>query len=157
VKKIGFGLFLLLFPLLGHAAVPRNKLSLGVVIGDPLGPSVKYWMDSTTAVDFGIGFDNDPVFYADVLWHSWTLLPRPTSGDLGLYAGLGPRYEAVDNHDDEVGIRVPLGITYLVGRAPIEFFAELVPVFEVSPDTDSELDAGIGVRFGFGGFPNQPT
>jgi hypothetical protein len=132
-------------------ADPAGKLGLGLVVGNPFGPTIKYWMDSRTAIDVGVGFDEDPIFYADYLWHNWGLTRQPSSGQLGFYAGVGPRFESIDHHDDEFGIRVPFGMSYLFQRSPIELFGEIVPVFVLSPDTDTEVDAGVGVRFLLGG------
>jgi hypothetical protein len=150
MKKIILSL-LLMTALTGPAlADPAGKLGLGVVVGSPIGPTMKYWLDSRTAVDFGIGFDEDPVFYADFLWHNWNLTPKPTSGQMALYAGVGPRYEVIDHHEDEFGLRVPFGLSYFFDNAPIELYGEIVPVFVIAPDTDAEFDGGVGVRFYLG-------
>lgn len=131
-------------------SAPTGKLGLGVVVGDPIGPTLKYWLSSQQAIAVGVGFDEDPIFYADFLWHNWGLVNKnPGSGDIGFYAGVGPRWEVFDHRDDEFGFRVPLGVSFLLNRSPIEIFAEIAPVFEVSPETDTEIDGGIGVRFLF--------
>ena len=49
----------------------------------------------------------------------------------------------------EAGIRIPLGITYLVHTAPLEVFAEIVPVVRFAPDTAGDVDGAVGVRYYF--------
>jgi hypothetical protein len=135
-----------------HAAPHPGQLGLGIVAGDPFGPTVKYWMDSKHAVDFGVGFDNDITVYGDFLWQAWNHIGPAREDDIGLYVGLGPRFQNQDedpgdDNDDTFGIRVPFGVNYFVKRYPIELFAEVVPVFQVAPDTEVNMDAGVGIRF----------
>jgi len=49
----------------------------------------------------------------------------------------------------EAGLRIPLGLSYLLSQAPVEIFAEIVPVVEFAPDTSGEVDGAIGVRYYF--------
>lgn len=153
MKKILMGLLLMGTSGVLCAATPSKtsgKIGVGVIVGEPFGPTIKYWSTDTVAFDAGVGFENDPIVYADVLFQNWKLLPQPASGKWALYAGVGPRWQNRDHEDDTFGIRVPFGITYFVEKSPIEIFGELVPVFQVSPKTDSDFDGGIGVRFLFG-------
>jgi len=53
------------------------------------------------------------------------------------------------NHDDEVGIRVPVGLSYMFDNAPIDVFAEIAPAIDVTPDVRGEITGGVGVRFWF--------
>lgn len=149
MKRIAVAILASMFGASSVIAAPSRAFGVGVAVGQPFGPTVKYWLTPQSAVDAGVGFSDDPIFYADYLWHSWRLLPKPASGEIGLYAGLGPRLRQRDHDDDEFGFRVPFGVTYLLADAPIELFGELVPVFEVSPDTDTDFDGGVGVRFLF--------
>lgn len=151
MKKLLGAVFFLAVLIPSAQAAQAGKLSGGVVIGDPIGPTLKYWMTDTQALDVTIGFEDDPVFFADYLWHSFRLVPQPSGGKVGLYAGVGPWFQVTDHGDDKVAARVPFGINFLMNKAPIEFFAELAPVFQFSPDSDSDVDAGVGVRFLFGG------
>jgi hypothetical protein len=52
--------------------------------------------------------------------------------------------------DSKVGVRVPLGMDYLLGTAPLDFFLELVPILDLAPSTDFSLNAAIGIRYFFG-------
>ena len=53
--------------------------------------------------------------------------------------------------ESKIGIRIPVGIAYLMEDAPIDFFFELVPLLDLIPDTDFAFNAAIGVRYFFGG------
>jgi hypothetical protein len=121
----------------------------GVILGDPTGATVKYWLDDTRAFDAGIGFSGDATFYADFLWHSFDLLPQPEQGKLGAYVGAGPRLET--ERRTAFGIRTVGGVNYWLGGRPIELFLEAGPVFRLDPDRGTDVDAGLGVRFYFGG------
>ena len=56
-----------------------------------------------------------------------------------------------DNNEDDVtlGVRLPVGLTYLLKDGSLEFFMELAPVVELLPDTDADVDAAFGIRFYF--------
>ena len=51
--------------------------------------------------------------------------------------------------DTEIGIRLAAGAAYELPKYHVEIFAELVPVFELSPDVELDLDGGIGIRYYF--------
>jgi len=136
-------------------AKETGSLGAGIILGNPIGPNVKYWFNPNAAIDFGLGFEKDFTVYTDFLWHEWTLFPQPPQGKLAGYFGMGLRYEE-KRRDDEFGFRMVTGAAYWVLSHPIEVFLELVPVFQVSPDTDTHFDAGIGLRYYFHHF-NRPS
>jgi hypothetical protein len=136
-------------------AQSAGSLGAGVVIGEPLGLTGKYWFDGIRAVDAGVGFGGgDSVLYADFLWHAWDIVPQPAQGKLGLYVSAGPRLEFESNHDENsdarFGIRTLVGADYWIQNRPIEVFLEAGPVFQFSPTTAVDIDAGLGIRFYFG-------
>lgn len=142
---------LLLFILLGAvAAVPAaagiDTLSVGAVVGDPTGGTVKMWFDDVFAVDAGIGYSGDTTFWGDILWHDWRLLPQPTKGRLGVYLGAGPRLEAA--RDTEFGLRTIGGLSWRLPEHSLEFFAEAGPVFRLTGGGVG-ADGGVGVRLTF--------
>jgi hypothetical protein len=147
MNKIGLALSLLL-ALAGPASAQQaGQFGAGVILGRPVGATVKYWLTGTQALDVGLGFGGDLTVYADYLWHAWDLFPQPPKGKLGGYIGLGPRFEA--DGDGEFAARTMAGLDYWVPNHPIELFLEGGPVFRLSPDRAVEADAGIGVRFYF--------
>jgi hypothetical protein len=131
-------------------AQDKGALGAGIILGSPIGPNVKYWINPSTAIDFGLGFEKDFTIYSDILWHEWKLFPQPPKGKLAGYLGLGMRYQD-KRRDNEFGFRTVAGITYWMASAPIEFFLEIAPVFQVAPETDTDFDAGIGLRYYFTG------
>ena len=54
-----------------------------------------------------------------------------------------------ENKDDKLGARIPVGLEYLFEDIPLGAFFELVPVLNLTPDTDFDLEAGAGIRFFF--------
>jgi hypothetical protein len=71
-------------------------------------------------------------------------------GSLPLYVGIGGRVKFEDNDDNLVGVRIPLGATYLFEDAPIDVFFEVVPIMDLSPETKFRLNAALGFRYFFG-------
>ena len=128
-------------------AETQGPLGLGIIVGDPYGITGKYWLNKTEAIDAAIGFGNLSV-QADYLWHKWDLFPRPSVGQIAGYCGLGLKIKDND-HDTEFGVLGPLGIAYELPQHHIELFAELVPVLDLAPDVELNLDGGIGIRYFF--------
>lgn len=149
----------LLFGMAGAsvAASPQpgtaGDFGVGVIVGAPTGLSAKYWLTRTRAMDMALawdlsGDDDRLEVHADHLWHL-DLNVSAMQGRLPLYLGVGGRL--LTGHDAQVGVRVPFGMAYLFPRAPIELFAEIVPLFDFTPDSDSSVNGGAGVRFYFKG------
>lgn len=135
----------------------RDTFGLGVIIGEPTGLSLKYWLDKEHAIDGAAAWsssENDSFqLHADYLIHNYELL---NADDLPVYYGLGARLKFKDhdgrgrNRNDAIfGIRIPLGVTYLFDDAPLDLFFELVPVLDIAPDVDLDINAAIGLRFYF--------
>ena len=136
-------------------AVPQpgqpGDFGVGAMFGAPTGLSLKYWFTESMAVDGALAwhFGDDDRFqiHADHLWH----IPIPgwnvPNGRLPVYIGAGLRVIAGDH--SEAGIRIPLGLSYLVANAPVEVFAEIVPIVEFAPETSGELDGAVGIRYYF--------
>lgn len=141
-------LLLTTFSAPGARAQGLHDVGVGVVVGDPIGGTAKFWLDDTLAVDFGVGISKNAVLWGDLLWHAWDLLPQPPQGRLGAYVGMGPRLETAS--DPEFGIRTMLGAAWRLPRHPIELFAEAGPVFRLTQSGGVEADGGAGIRFYFG-------
>jgi len=129
-----------------HAADPgTQEVGVGVVLGEPIGGTAKLWLDDRLAADVGVGLsDGNLGFWADALWHDWTLLPQPTIGRLGAYLGAGPQIRTGD--DARFGIRTIGGLSYRPTGHPLEFFAEVGPLFRFTQGGHVDAVGGIGVR-----------
>jgi hypothetical protein len=135
----------------GAAGAQDSGFGLGIIVGEPTGISVKQWTDSRTAVDAAIAwsFEKEAALHlhGDLLYHSFTP-PKIDRGKLTWYYGIGGRVKFED--DSKVGVRVPLGMDYFFGTAPLDFFFELVPILDLAPSTDFGMNAAIGIRYFFG-------
>ena len=114
--------------------------------------TLKFFIDENNAIDFGAGWqisDTDNFhIYGDYLYHLNYLLDV-SEGTFPLFFGAGVRYVINEDDDDELGIRLPVGLEYIVQHVPIRIFIELVPVLDLTPDTEFELDGGVGARYFF--------
>jgi hypothetical protein len=130
-----------------------GKLGAGITIGEPIGASLKYWFNDTLAIDGAVGWsshdDTDLYVHSDVLWHNFDLIPV-SRGRLPLYFGVGGlvRFRD-DNKDNQVGVRVPVGLSYMFDNAPVDIFVEIAPALDVAPDVRGEVTGGIGIRYWF--------
>jgi hypothetical protein len=130
-----------------------HKLGVGVILGEPTGGSVKYWLSDTLAVDGAAGWSShhntDLYVHGDVLWHNFELIPV-SQGRLPVYVGVGGLVRFRDNGDDnQAGVRVPVGLSYMFDHAPVDIFAEIAPAVIVTPNLRGDLTGGIGVRLWF--------
>ena len=49
-----------------------------------------------------------------------------------------------------LGARFPFGIGKTLDNAPVEFFLEIVPILDLAPDTEFDLNGAVGVRYYLG-------
>ncbi len=137
-----------------------SKAQLGVIINSPTGISGKVWLDSRNALDGAIGWiigDNSNFyFHADFLRHYFGKF-TVEGGSLPLYWGMGIKFIFVDDYstiagnfipkdDVVVGIRVPLGASYIYGGSQFDVFFEIAPFLNFTPDPMFSLDGAIGFR-----------
>lgn len=129
-----------------------GNFGLGVILGEPTGISGKLWISGKSAVDgaaaWSLGNNEALHLHADYLLHNFTLI-EVDKGRLPFYYGIGGRIRFADNGDDYIGVRVPLGLAYLFEGAPLDIFLEVVPILDLAPDTDFDLNAAIGIRYFF--------
>jgi hypothetical protein len=148
-KKFSMIVFVILV-VSGTASAQDHGFGLGVIVGEPTGLSLKGWTGSRSALDFALAwsFGRHDAFHvhADYLFHKFGLF-KVEKGDLVLYYGIGGRVKAVEK--TRVGVRIPIGISYLFERDPIEIFFELGPILDLAPSTDFYMTGGIGIRYFF--------
>ena len=131
--------------------VESGDFGAGLIIGDPTGLTTKWWISEKRAIDMALawdfsGKDDRLEVHADYLWHFPINIPE-MKGRLPLYVGVGGRL--LTGHNARTGVRVPFGITYLFPGAPIDLFAEITPLLDLTPDSDFSVNGGVGVRFYF--------
>lgn len=127
-----------------------GNLGIGVMLGEPTGISVKSWNNARTAFAFGAAWSfgrNDALhLHGDYLFHNW--LNGVEDGDLAFYYGFGARL-ALSDPDARAGIRIPVGLNYIIPDAPLDLFVEAVPIFNLTPDTDFDGNGALGIRYYF--------
>jgi hypothetical protein len=129
-----------------------KEFGLGIILGSPSGFSGKYWMTEYTALDFGMGYsfsgkNNMTNFHADYLWHNDNVIK--VEAKIPLYYGVGARLKIRQNSASRLGVRGALGITYFPTEIPIDLFFEVVPVFNLVPSTELDIETGLGFRYYF--------
>ena len=139
----------------------RQGFGVGVIIGEPTGLNVKKWISDTTAIDGAAAWSfydfNSFQLQADYLWHNFDLLKtEDLPGRLPVYWGVGVRIKFKGENDgkgnDErtrVGVRAPVGISYLFHDVPVDLFAEVVPILDIAPETKFGIGVAIGARYYF--------
>jgi len=128
------------------------RIGAGIVVGEPTGPTAKFWLTDKLAIDGTLGWslrDDDNVYLnADVLWHNYDLI-HPSQGRAAVYYGVGPSIEFRHEEDNRVGVRAPIGVSYTFENKPLDVFVEAAPILDVSPDWHGDFNVGIGVRYWF--------
>lgn len=69
-------------------------------------------------------------------------------GRVPFYFGFGGR--VVLGEDAVLGARFPFGIGKTLDNTPVEFFLEIVPILDLAPDTEFDLNGAVGVRYYLG-------
>jgi hypothetical protein len=153
-----FSFFTFLF-LSSVQAERKGDQGLGAMLGNPTGLTWKMWLDGPLAVDAAVGVQQGELDgHATLLWHGFDWLEKifPHSpaiknslqkSDIPIYVGIGPRILFEDK--EEIGIRIPVGISVLPHNSKWEFFAEVAPVFRLTPDQGVDGDMALGVRYYF--------
>jgi len=143
-------LFVLAILLQMNVNAQERGFGLGIILGEPTGVSGKLWTSGQNAFDFAAAWsfqgDGNLLLQADYVWHIFRLIPVP-EGKLPFYVGVGGEVILAD--DPVIGVRVPLGLDYMFGNAPVDIFVELVPILRLAPSTDFDFAGGIGARYWF--------
>ena len=133
-------------------AADRKPFGIGVIAGEPTGISLKYMLSDEHGIDLGAGWettgDNEFHLHGDYLFHLNDLI-NVNQGLLPVYVGLGARWLNREDRDDKFGMRIPAGVVYVLENLPLAAFGEVAPVLNLTPDTDFDLEGGVGIRFFF--------
>ncbi|MDI6848599.1 MAG: hypothetical protein QME69_02265 [Candidatus Saccharicenans sp.] len=128
----------------------QKKFGLGIILGEPTGIIAKYWTSKTTAFDvagsWSFAGEDSLHLHADYLIHSFNVF-KTDKGQLPLYYGIGARLSLQDK--TRFGIRIPVGLSYMFEKTPIDIFVEIGPVMDVIPETKLQVLGFIGFRYYF--------
>jgi hypothetical protein len=149
----------------GPAAAQTEGVGLGASIGvtngttvfdrNPVGLNVKGWVSDRQALSgmtsFFIGGTaaGAPSYWmiqGDYLFHDFNQL-EVGEGLFALYVGAGGQFTIFEDADNQFAFRVPLGINYLLGSAPVDVFAEVAPTLRVTEPVVLRFDGAIGFRY----------
>lgn len=152
MKKGMLVIFLLLFMAASAHAFERNRFGIGVMAGGPSGITAKYMLDNTNGIDFAVGWStsgsDEYYFSSDYLLHLYDVI-KIQNMVTPLYFGGGVRYISREKKDNKFGARIPVGVEFLFLDNKLGAFGEVVPILNFTPDTDFDLELGIGIRFFF--------
>ncbi len=142
-------LFLALF-ITGSVKAQNGKIGVGIIAGEPTGLSLKYRVSADNAIDAAAAwsFLKEAAFHihADYLFHDYSLI-KVSKGKLPFYYGLGARLKLSEK--SRVGVRIPLGLAYEFANSPVDIFLEVVPLLDLAPSTEFNLNGAVGVRYFF--------
>jgi hypothetical protein len=145
----------------------EGSFGAGLILGEPTGLTVKYWLGSPGAIDGGLAYSFNSFFliYSDYLYHFKGAFGASSefATELTPYVGGGAvLFVQTTNqgHQDRsffrsdqgsvgLALRIPVGIEWTPGRAPFGVFVEIAPGIGIVPATFGLLQGGIGARFYF--------
>ncbi|MBU0475435.1 MAG: hypothetical protein KKF62_14905 [Bacteroidetes bacterium] len=145
-------ILLLLLAVTKISFAQESGLGVGIILGEPTGLSGKYWLDESTAADFGIAtglFGENAGFslHADYLYHNKNLVQLEYK--LPVYYGFGVRMRFPTKSQLNLGVRGVVGIMLFIKQYPMDVFFEIAPSFRLLPTTGLNLDLAIGTRYYF--------
>lgn len=150
---------LLAAALLMFSAVPAARAAapgpfgLGVVLIDPTGLSANYYYEKQRSFAAGLGWgDKHLRLNLDHLWYRRDIIVIDRT-PIDLYYGVGGRFYQHEkrngDNESEIGVRVPVGVSYIFRKVPIQLFGELGPALIIVDDSAFIVDISIGGRFYF--------
>lgn len=145
---------------------PDQALGAGFVLGNPSALSAKYWMDSKRALDAALAFSvSDYVLvHANYLMHfpGFFKTQNPYVNRMVPYIGGGLVFVIAQKDRSTgdgfvgkksgafgLGIRMPLGIEWLIKEVPLGVYLEAAPGLALTPSTSGFIQGGLGVRYYF--------
>jgi hypothetical protein len=150
LQKFNFVTILFSLIFISSINAQSSGIGVGLIVGEPTGISGKYWTGNTTAFDAALAWsfvdENAFQIHADYLFHNIRLITI-SEGKLPFYYGIGARLKTAN--DIKLGVRVPLGLAYLFQNVPIDIFVEVVPILDLIPKTDFQINAALGARYFF--------
>ena len=128
-----------------------NEFSFGMAMPAPTGLSFKFWTSRDTAIDLLTEWNTGDrllAAHADFLTHDFQQFEME-GATMPMYYGFGVRVRTSKDSSTRIGVRIPIGISYLWNTAPLDFFGELGPRSDVIPSTNFSVDIMLGLRYRF--------
>ncbi|HLT47846.1 MAG TPA: hypothetical protein VK002_11505 [Rubricoccaceae bacterium] len=124
------------------AAAQPGAFGIGGQIGEPTGLTLKF--AGRPGVDLAAEWDFDDYFF--IQGHVLIAERRfpGASADVRYFYGPG-LFIGERNDDTAFGLSFNAGVNYYTG--PVEIFGQLTPRLRLTPDSDFDLGAAIGLRF----------
>jgi hypothetical protein len=161
-------------PLPETAQAGHGRFGLGVLLGQPVGISMKLFVAPNHAFQLGLGYDlvlrDAGTVTLDYVWHPIPMASTRTlvlTWHIGLGGSLGvwPAGHDYDCRDGDLvtpgiqpvcrtawvqpGVRAPLGFEVVLRDVPLELYAEFAPGVLVYPMIEFLAQGGFGVRWYF--------
>lgn len=150
LRKLSVIIMLTVFFSPAIISAQSGGIGIGFILGEPTGLNFKVWTGSNTALVAAAAWSFEGKaafhFHLDYLHHRLKTI-RIEHGFLPFYYGIGIRIK--NDRKERLGIRIPLGLNYHFKKAPLDIFAEFVPIFDLLPGTDLHFNGGIGLRYFF--------
>ena len=139
-------------------------MSAGVVVGDPIGITMKYRLPNNRALDvsFGPDYYGSPRLQMDYVWifdlfHSNFVQEYAGPGVAVAFAkGIKPFYShepfpesftAIEDNGFGVGARTIFGLNFQAIKSPIEYYVETGVLVGFNRYFDPDIDGAIGLRY----------
>jgi hypothetical protein len=135
-----------------RAAAP-GPFGLGVVLIDPTGLSANYYYEKQKSLSAGLGWSSKHLrLNLDHLWYRRDIIVIDRT-PIDLYYGVGGRFYQHEkrngDNESEIGVRVPVGVSYLFYKIPVQVFGELGPALILVDDSAFVVDISLGARYYF--------
>lgn len=146
-KKIAIIIFLSLG--CWFQSTPADPPAVGLAIHN--GPALltaKFWMNQDNAIDvagtFDFHEDRKYVYFHTDFLHHLTDIINLEEGRLPLYYGGGIKFSV--GTENTIGIRTPLGASYIHKNTSFETFFEIAPFIDIIENARFSLHGAMGFR-----------
>lgn len=134
-----------------QAKAQDGPFGIGISIGDYTGISYKYWLTPDYALNGvvnGTIREHGSNLYAhwDMLVHRHNMI-EVDSGSIPLYYGFGFFARFHDGFDNDAGLRLPVGIEYLLEGDKLGVFIESAPTYQFTGNNFFTFQGAIGFRY----------
>ena len=144
MKKVLILAILLIAIIIPAAAADTNgkDFGVGLYLGSPLGVTAKYDLDQELCVVGGLGFGSGLTISGGVQYNFTDF----NIEDLNFNVYFGGNVHIVFGTTFDIGLEVPVGISYYLADPSIEIFLEAGPVFNFLTLSAGAI-GGIGARY----------